>query len=188
MKDEWVPSKMMVRKAISMMTGAAFNEATSREDGAGQFVGNMLELAFHEWCLDFLHESECDYIADKKKHHDFILCGVTFDAKAKERTVVARQDYHCMVETRIRGKDCQYYVFGSVKVPELGVMVAEYVQLLGFLHQSEFWALPRDEDGKPDKFPCHKVMHSRLRPMSELKDNLELLAYKIAFGEVNGAA
>jgi len=188
MEVGWVPSRMMVREAIRMMTGKAFSGDTYRDNGEGQFVGNIGELAFQEWCLTFLHKEELEYIAKDKKFYDFLLCGVKFDVKSKERNMVAPPNYHAMVETRIRDEDCQYYVFASVKVPELGAKDAEYVQLLGYLNKREFWSLPRDDDGKPDRFPCHKIMHSRLRPMSELKENLELYAYRVAFGEVEGAA
>ena len=182
----WKPSRKMIRRCTGKMTGEKFNGHTSRENGQGQFVGNMVEAAFYMWLRKFLTSDEVTYVADNMEFHDFVVCGCTFDAKAKERTVPARPDYHCNVETRIKDKPCQYYVFGSVTKPE-GVdnyYDTSRVELLGYLPKRDFWELPRDDDGKPDKFPSHKILHSRLRSMDDLKDNLEALAYRMAFGEV----
>jgi hypothetical protein len=172
----------MIDKARSMCTGSEFNAHTHKEHGAGQFVGNLGEIAFKRW-LDF-HFIEHEWLGSEKHYYDFVVASRKIDIKSKERTVVTTERHHFMVETRIKNVDCDYYVGVSVQIIA-GEEDPKSIQLLGWISKAEFWSIPKDEDGFEDRFECHKIFHSRLHSMDELLNRITARLYKIAFGEVS---
>lgn len=162
-----------------MMTGSAFNRHTIREGGEGQKVGLMAEIAFKR--LMWTRFPEIKYVGHQNYEYDFEIDSLTFDIKAKERTVRCKPEYECHINLYQRKSNVMYYVFASV--------VGDLVQFMGYESKPNFMKRAHivragDNTGIVERADSAKMFYRDLRSMEDLEENIELYLYRKAFGEV----
>ena len=154
-------------------TGEAYNSMTIVRDGSGQLVGLKGEMCFASW----LAENRISYrhLGSEKGHYDFELSnGLTIDVKTKLRFVPLRSHYEGHVTLDQKDYECRLYVFANV--------TDEVATLAGWTGKREFWDMCKTykegetSDGKHIELAdAGKLMYSKMRPMSELRNHLKNL-------------
>ena len=176
---EYTVTELDMRIVDQMMTGDKFNRHTLVEKGEGQKVGLMAEIAFKRLLVERFPDIE--YVGHKNYEYDFEIDVLTFDVKAKKRTVSCKPEYECHVNVYQRKSNVMYYVFASV--------VDDLVQFMGYISKPDFWSkahiVKKGEDtGIVEGADSAKMFYRDLRPMHDLEENIELYLYRKAFGEV----
>jgi len=157
-------------------TNEAFNGTTLLKQGTGQYVGYIAEAVFGIW----LGENEFPFIhiGQESFDADFQIENLTFDVKAKNRSVLPLPHYAAHVLHSQKTQKTLYYVFSSV------LMVkdrAACCDLMGWIRKDQFWAQAEEvkqgteyENGMRERAPASTIPYSALNSMDSLANNLKV--------------
>lgn len=165
---------------LDLCTGESYNCTTIKDQGGGQYVGHIAEQCFARFVM--LTNNKFEMTGHSKLHYDFVINGLTFDVKAKMRTVRPQDHYECHVANTQKNFDCNYYVFASVYCED---GIAKECEFVGWMRKNEFWSESKDmaygsKDayGFVNKVSSKTIQIKDLKKIKELRKNLLFMERK----------
>jgi hypothetical protein len=149
-------------------TGHRFNGTTILDQGAGQFVGMLGEIAFGIFLRDVVG-IEFQHCGFDSYDFDFIAGGLKIDVKTKACNTPPLPHYTVHVTKSQKDKDCDIYAFCRASPDTL--------YLLGWIPKAEFWSCDAgidsrggqtDSDGFTERADARKLSVSQLKGMGLL--------------------
>ena len=145
----------------------------SIEEGEGNFIGFCGELAYKQFFglpIDDIHNTY-DY--------DIEHNNLTFDVKAKKRSVFPKSHYEVSIADFNTKQNCDYYIFASVKVdkrnqmPQTAHLVGYYPKK--FYKEKSMFKKFEEKDLKSEnqfefKADCWNMFFRDLMPVQNLKN------------------